>query len=73
MLQRVSEQQTAIAAVLMEGKVQYLMPEGEEWSIIDNLIKILEPFQNITEVTSIEKFPTISSVRPLLYKLLEKS
>ena len=24
------------------------MPEGEEWIIIDNLIKILEPFQKIT-------------------------
>ena len=73
MLQRVSEQQAAIAAVLIEGKVQYLMPEGEEWSIIDNLIKILKPFQRITEAMSNEKFPTISSVRPLLYKLLEKT
>ena len=58
---------------MIEGKVQYLMPEGEEWSIIDDLIKILESFQKITEVMSTEKFPTISSVRPLLYKLLEKS
>ena len=73
MLQRVSEQQAAIAAVLIEGKAQHLMPEGEEWSIIDNLIKILDPFQKITEVMSKEKFPTISSVRPLLYKLLEKT
>ena len=74
MLQRVSEQKAAIAAVLIEGKVQYLMPEGEEWSIINNnLIKILEPFQRITEAMSNEKFPTFSSVRPLLYKLLEKT
>ena len=49
------------------------MPEGEEWSIIDNLIKILEPFQRITEAMSNEKFLTINSVRPLLYKLLEKT
>ena len=62
MLQRVSEQQAAIVAVLIEGKVQYLMPEGEEWNIIDNLINILEPFQKITEAISNEKFPTISSV-----------
>jgi len=27
---RVSEQQAAIAAVLMEGKLQHLMPEGGE-------------------------------------------
>ena len=73
MLKRVSEQQAAIAAVLIEGKVQHLMPEGEEWSIIDELIKILEPFQEATEVMSTEKFPSISSVKPLLYKLLEKT
>ena len=39
----------------------------------DDLIKILEPFQKITEVMSLEKFPTINSVTPLLYKLLEKT
>jgi len=69
MLQRVSEQQAAIAAVLIEGKVQYLLPEGEEWNIIESLIDILEPFQKTTEVMCRQKFPTISSVRPLLYKL----
>ena len=46
---------------------------GGGMSIIDDLIKNLEPFQKITEVMSKEKFPTISSVRPLLYKLLEKT
>ena len=69
MLQCVSEQQAAIIAVLIERKAQYLMPEEEEWSIIDDLIKILEPFQIMSKV----KFPTISNVRPLLYKLLEKT
>jgi len=29
MLKCVSEQQAAIAAVLIEGKLQHLMPEGE--------------------------------------------
>ena len=70
MLQRVSEQQAAIAAVLIEGKVQYLLPEGEEWNIIESLIDILEPFQKTTEVMCRQKFPTLSSVRLLLYKLL---
>ena len=32
MLQHVSEQQAAIATILIEGKLQYLMPEGEEWT-----------------------------------------
>ena len=53
MLQRVSEQQAAIVAVLIEGKVQYSMPEGEEWSIIDNLINILEPSLKLYPIKNI--------------------
>ena len=34
---------------------------------------ILQPFQNATEAMSTEKYPTISSVKPLLYKLLQKT
>ena len=49
------------------------MPEGTECSIIENLISILHPFQEATEIMSKEKYPTISSVKPVLYKLLEKT
>ena len=55
-----------------EGKVRYLMPEGGDWTVIEELVNILEPFQKVTEAMSTEKYPTISSVKPLLYKLLEK-
>ena len=73
MLNHVSEQQTAIATVLMEGRLQHLMPEGEEWNIIENLVNILHLFQEATEVMSTDKYPTISSVKPVLYKLIEKT
>ena len=73
MLQRIMEQQAAIAAVLMEGKVRHLMPDGDEWVIIELLVDILKPFQHATEVMSAVKYPTVSTVKPLLYKLLEKS
>ena len=72
MLKRLAEQQAAIASVLMEGKVRYLMPEGGYWTVIEKLVNILEPFQKVTEAMSTEKCPTISSVKPLLYKLLER-
>ena len=66
MLQQLSEQQPAVAAV-------HLMPEGEDWTIIiDELIYILHPFQQATEAMCTEKYSTISTVEPLLYKLLEK-
>ena len=55
-----------------ERKVRYLMPEGGDWTVIEELVNILEPFQKVTEAMSTEKYPTISSVKPLLYKLLER-
>ena len=70
MLERLMEQQAAIAAVLMEGKVRHLMPEGEEWSVIELLVEVLRPFQQATEAV---KYPTLSTVKPLLYKLLERT
>ena len=35
----------------MEGKVQHLMPESDEWT----------------------KYPTVNPIKPLLYKLVEKT
>ena len=51
MLTRLMEQQAAIAAVLMEGKVRHLMPEEAEWAVIELLVDILKPFQWATEAT----------------------
>ena len=73
MLERLMKQQAAIAAVLMEGKVRHLMPDSSEWILIEQLVDILKPFQHATEAMSGVKYPTVSTVKPLLYKLLEKS
>lgn len=72
MLQRLMEQQmqAAIAAVLMEEKVRHLMPKSNE---IEQLVEILKPFQHATEAMSGEKYPTVSTINPLLYKLVEKT
>ena len=70
MLQRLQEQQAAIAATLMESKDTHLMPEGSEWKVIDQLVEILTPFNLATETMSGEKYPTISMIIPLLHKLL---
>ena len=72
MLQRLQEQQAAIAATLMEleSKDTHLMPEGSEWKVIDQLVEMLTPFNLATETMSGEKYPTISMIIPLLHKLL---
>ena len=55
MLERLMEQQAPIAAVLMDGRVRHLMPEDEEWSIIEVLVNI--PFQQATEAMGAAKVP----------------
>ena len=73
MLERLMEQQAAIAAVLMEGKVRHLMPEGDEWTVIELLVDILKPFHRATEAMGAAKYPTLSTVKPLLHVLLEQT
>ena len=72
-LHMLMEQQAAIAAVLMEGNMRHLMPESAEWTVIEELAEILEPFQQATEAMSGVKYPTVSTIKHLLYKLLEKT
>ncbi|XP_038673793.1 E3 SUMO-protein ligase ZBED1-like [Scyliorhinus canicula] len=74
MLQRLREQQTAIAAVLFEDSMNYhLMPEASEWSTIDGLVELLQPFQQATEMMGRSKYPIISLVKPLLHVLLNST
>lgn len=49
------------------------MLKGDEWNINDSMVSILHPFQETTEIMSTEKYSTISSVKPVLYKLIEKT
>ena len=73
MLERLMEQQAAIAAVLMGGKVRHLMPEGDERTVIELLVDILKAFHRATEAMGAAKYPTLSTVKPLLHVLLEKT
>ncbi|XP_078401208.1 E3 SUMO-protein ligase ZBED1-like [Cetorhinus maximus] len=74
MLQRLREQQTAIVAVLFEDSMNYhLMPEASEWSTIEGLVELLQPFQQATEMMGRSKYPIISLVKPLLHVLLNST
>ena len=57
----------------MDGRARHLMPEGMEWSIIEVLVNILKPFQQATEAMGAVKYPTLSTVKPLLYKLVNRT
>ena len=72
MLQYLMEQQTAISAILVEGKDRYLMLESGDWEVVETLVDLLKPFQQATTVMGAVRYPTLSTVKPLLYKLLTK-
>jgi len=74
MLERVQEQQAAICAVLAENrdrKIQSLLPENEEWGVIQDLIGIVKPFRDGTMIMSGSRYPIFSLVALLLHKLLK--
>ena len=58
--------------VLVEGKDSYLMFESGEWEVVEILADMLKPFQQATTVMGAVKYPTLSAVKPLLYKLLTR-
>ena len=73
MASRLCEQQAAIAAVL-HGKrdLYHLELSPQKWHDLEDLIKLLEPFKNATEVLSGQKYPTLSCLGPILADLKEK-
>jgi len=74
MLERVQEQQAAICAVLSENRdrsICSLLPENEEWVIIEDLLSVLKPFCDGTTIISGSRYPTFSLVAPLSHTLLE--
>ena len=74
MLQRVREQQPAFCSVLLESKdkvVRSLFPDGPEWNLLEDLVGVLEPFEEATKAMSGSNYPTISMISPLLYQVCE--
>ena len=72
MLQRVKEQQPALCSVLLESKdkaVCSLFPDGPEWNLLEDLVTVLEPFEEATKALSGSNYPTISIISPLLYQV----
>ena len=52
MLQRVKDLQSALCAVLMENKEKHILslfPDGNEWDLLEELVSILQPFEEATK------------------------
>jgi len=73
MLATLLRQQQAICAVLLDSEKHSdkdLMPASQEFTVAEELLAILKPFNDTTEVVGGERYPTLSIVLPILCKLL---
>ena len=71
MIARVVAQQQPLCATLLEVKRAYLFPSEEEFIAMDVYLDVMKPLVTVTEAISAQKWVTISTLRPLLHKLLK--
>ena len=70
MIDRLLQQQQPVCAALIEVKKADLTPSDGEITVMKTLMEVLQPIVQITEAIGGEKLATVSTVRPLLHKLL---
>ena len=70
MIKRVLEQQQPLCAALLALKKGDLMPLDSEFAVMETYLEIMKPLVTVTEGIGAQKWVTISSVRPILHKLL---
>ena len=70
MICRVIDQQQPLCAALLELKKSDLMPSDTEFLTMETYVEIMKPLVAITEAMGAKKWITISTLRPILHKLL---
>lgn len=71
MLQRLKEQQNAVAAILRDtSSSQHFSCDGPDWVLLEGLIEVLQPFRAVANMIMSCRYPTISMIRPVLHMLL---
>lgn len=66
MLERLIKLKEPLTIVMITLKEAPSNLESQEWSIIEDMIPLLRPFNNLTVELSAEQYPTISKVIPLI-------
>ena len=73
MLAQFMGQQQAVRAVILEdGGDHVLMPSSTEFAVIEELVDILKPFNNATEILSGDLYPTLGIVQPIFHRFLNE-
>ena len=74
-LERLTEQQAAVSAVLAESKKSSdrdLILSSSKIAKIECIMDVLKPLARATEILSVEKMPSVSIVQPILTALLKR-
>ena len=72
MVESILKQQQPLCATLLEIRKTDLMPNDSEITCMEIFLEVMKPFVEITQSVGGEKWVTLSLVRPLLHKLVEK-
>jgi len=71
MLAWFTEQQQAVCAVLLEdGGDRVLMPSSTEFTVIEELVKILKSFDDATDILGGEAYPTLGIIQTVFHQFL---
>ncbi|XP_072235404.1 E3 SUMO-protein ligase ZBED1-like [Leuresthes tenuis] len=71
MLQRLKEQQVAVTATLLDVPSSHQFSfDDNDWSLMEGLIEVLQPFKVVANMVASCRHPAISMVRPVLHMLL---
>ena len=70
MLLSVKQQEQSVCAVLLETTRRDLMLSSGDLAVVEELLLVLKPFDDATEIVGGEKYPTISIIAPLLHKFI---
>ena len=70
MISRIMEQQQPICATLLEIQKTNLMPSDQDFKTMEDFVAVMKPLVDITEAVGGDKWVTISTLRPILHKLL---
>ena len=58
------------AVLLEDGGDRVLMPSSTELAVIEELVDILKPFNDATEILSGDLYPTLGIVQPVFHRFL---
>ena len=69
MMRRITQVYPAVHKVVYEASAKHLLLDMHEISVVESMIKVLEPFEKLTVKISSEKKPTCGFILPALHLL----